>query len=181
MTVSKETIGNNFYILREVFGIKLEDIGEFVKKSRDTVRNFERGKKGKIDLELAQGYYDYIKKHWDFPKGLKFEDFLNEDLTKRLSEIKPSAFTDLATTVLREKQKTHGLCPGLFELLGDEKLMTLNCLTNDEIEELKKVKFSDDEHPIWANTQFYIEVLYQIRLAKKNQNTLIMENEHDNQ
>ena len=167
MTASKETIGNNFYILREVLGIKLEDIGEFVKKSRDTVRNFERGKKGKIDLELAQGYYNYIRKHWEFPKELKFEDFLNEDLTERLSEIKPSAFTDLATTVLREKQKNQGLCPGLFGLLEDEKLMTLHCLTNDEIEELKMIRFNEDEPPIWATKQFYVDALYHIRLAKR--------------
>ena len=167
MTASKETIGNNFYILREVFGIKLEDIGEFVKKSKDTVRNFELGKKGKIDLELAQGYYNYIQKHWDFPNGLKFEDFLNEDLTERLSEIKPGVYTGLGTIFLRDEQKTHGLYPGLYYLLEDDKMRTLYCINEEEIEELKEVRFNDDEPPIWATKQFYIDALYQIRLAKR--------------
>ena len=171
MYVSKEIIGNNFYILRGILCIRLEDIGEFVKKTRDTVRNFELGKKKKIDLELAQGYYNYIQKHFEFPKELKFEDFLNEDLTERLAKIKPSALTNLATTVLRERQKTHGLYPGLFELLKDDKLMILHYLTEDEIKELKKIKFVKDEPPIWTTKEFYINVLYHIRLAKKETET----------
>ena len=150
MPASKEIIGNNFHILRDVLGIKLEDIGEYVKKSRDTVRNFERGKKGKIDIELAQKYYNYICKHWEFPKSLKFDDFLNEDLTERLSKIKPGPFTEVATLVLRESQKTHGLCLGLFKLLEDDKLATLHCITDEEIEELKEIKLNEEKPPVWA-------------------------------
>ena len=66
--VAKEVVGKNFNMIRDILCIRLEDIGEFVKKSRDTIRNFELGKKGKIDLELAQEYYNYIRKHLEFLK-----------------------------------------------------------------------------------------------------------------
>ena len=165
--VAKEVVGRNFNMIRDILCIRLEDIGEYIKKSRDTIRNFELGKKGKIDLELAQGYYNYIRKHLEFPKELEFEDFLNEDLTERLSKIKSGIYTDMATAILREEQKTHGLYPGLYYLLEDEKMRTLHRINEEEIEELKEVRFNDDEPPIWATKQFYIDALYHIRLAKR--------------
>ena len=165
--VAKEVVGKNFNMIRDILCIRLEDIGEFVKKSRDTIRNFELGKKGKIDLELAQEYYNYIRKHLEFPNGLKFEDFLTEDLTERFSMIKTGIYTDMATAILREEQKTHGLYPGLYYLLEDDKMRTLHGMNEEEIEELKEVRFNEDEPPIWATKEFYIDVLYHIRLAKR--------------
>ena len=165
--VTKKVVGKNFNMIRDILCIKLEDVGEFVNKSRDTIRNFELGKKGKIDLELAQEYYNYIRKHLEFPNGLEFENFLTEDLTERLSKIKPGIYTNLATTVLREKQKNHGLYPGLYYLLDDDKMRILCRINEEEIKELKKIRFNDDEPPIWATKQYYIDVLYHVRLAKR--------------
>ncbi|MBC8204677.1 MAG: hypothetical protein H8E87_04110, partial [FCB group bacterium] len=60
-----------------------------------------------------------------------------------------------------------GLYPGLYYLLEDEKMRTLHGMNEEEIEELKEVRFNKDEPPIWATKEFYIDALYHIRLAKR--------------
>ena len=161
---------NNIIALRKFITISQPQLANALNRSTATVSKWERHLLKTMPDNKATEIFEKIKKISNFPKAIKLEMFLKSDLNeifRHFTKGRSGVYDEFMAEISHEEQKTHGLYPGLYYLLDDDKMRTLHRINDDEIEELKEIRFVEDEPPIWATKEFYIETLYHVRLAKR--------------
>ena len=159
---------DNLLALRKFLRISQPQLASTLNTSTATISKWERKLLKTMPDNKAVEIFEKLRKVSNFPYAINLEMFLQSDLNEILKNFemgKSSVFDKVMAEISHEDQKTKGLQYGLFEFLTDVKMRTLNQPTQEEIEEMKCISFSDWVFN-WADKYFFADVLFHIRRAK---------------